>query len=43
MKLDFSSLDRALASLGRATERSMREPSDEEVRDAVILRFAYCY
>ncbi len=40
MKLDFSSLDRALASLGRAAERSMREPADEEVRDAVIRRFA---
>jgi len=43
MTLDFSSLDRALASLGRATERSIREPSDEEVRDAVIQRFEYCY
>lgn len=43
MTLDFSSLDRALASLGRATERSILEPSDEEVRDAVIQRFAYFY
>ena len=43
MVLDFSALDRALASLGRAVERSVREPSDEEVRDAVIQRFEYCY
>jgi nucleotidyltransferase substrate binding protein (TIGR01987 family) len=43
MTLDFSSLERALASLGRATERSLREPGDEEVRDAVIQRFEYCY
>jgi nucleotidyltransferase substrate binding protein (TIGR01987 family) len=43
MTLDFSSLERALASLGRAAERSIREPADEEVRDAVIQRFEYCY
>src|SRR5512138_1484961 len=43
MALDFSSFDRALASLGRGTERSIREPADEEVRDAVIQRFEYCY
>ena len=43
MALDFSALDRALASLGRAVERSVREPDDEEVRDAVIQRFEYCY
>ncbi|HEY5959240.1 MAG TPA: nucleotidyltransferase substrate binding protein [Polyangiaceae bacterium] len=43
MTLDFSSLERALASLGRAIERSIREPSDEEVRDAVIQRFEYSY
>jgi len=43
MALDFSSLEGALASLTRAAERSVREPLDEEVRDAVILRFEYCY
>lgn len=43
MILDFSSLERALASLTRAAERSLREPQDEEVRDAVIQRFEYSY
>lgn len=43
MALDFSALDRALASLGRGVERSVREPHDEEIRDAVIQRFEYCY
>ena len=43
MTLNFSSLERALSSLSRAAERSVREPSDEEVRDAVIQRFEYCY
>ena len=43
MALDFSALQRALASLGRAAERSLREPQDDEVRDAVIQRFEYCY
>lgn len=43
MSLDFSSLERAIASLTRAAERSVREPQDEEVRDAVIQRFEYCY
>jgi hypothetical protein len=39
MSLDLSSLERAVASLARAAERSVREPHDEEVRDAVIQRF----
>lgn len=43
MALDFSALDRALASLSRAVDRSLREPNDEEVRDAVIQRFEYGY
>lgn len=43
MALDFSALEHALTSLGRAVDRSLREPSDEEVRDAVIQRFEYCY
>lgn len=43
MALDFSALARALASLRRAAERSLRDPDDEEVRDAVIQRFEYSY
>jgi nucleotidyltransferase substrate binding protein (TIGR01987 family) len=43
MPLDLSSLERALASLDAATERSNREPDDELVRDGVIQRFEYCY
>ena len=42
-KLDLSSLSKALDSLGRAVERSQKEPDDEEVRDAVIQRFEYSY
>ena len=41
--LDFTSLEKALASLGRAIQRSASEPLDEEVRDAVIQRFEYTY
>lgn len=41
MQLDTSSLVAALASLERAAQRSIQEPEDEEVRDAVIQRFEY--
>lgn len=41
--LDISSLIKALRSLQRAVDRSLAEPEDEEVRDAVIQRFEYCY
>ena len=41
--LDISSLSKALRSLQRAVDRSLAEPEDEEVRDAVIQRFEYCY
>ena len=43
MHLDFTSLDKALASLNRAIQRSQGSPQDEEVRDAVIQRFEYTY
>ncbi len=43
MRLDFTSLDKALASLERAIKRSKSDPDDEEVRDAVIQRFEYTY
>lgn len=43
MKLDFSSLKKAVNSLGRAVVRAQKEPSDEELRDAVIQRFEYTY
>ena len=41
--LDLTSLDKALSSLQKATERYGREPEDEEVRDSVIQRFEYSY
>lgn len=43
MKLDLSSLEKAIASLGRAIDRSQKDLTDEEVRDAVIQRFEYTY
>jgi nucleotidyltransferase substrate binding protein (TIGR01987 family) len=43
MILDLSSLERALESLGRAVTRAAGSPQDEELRDAVIQRFEYCY
>lgn len=43
MKLDLSSLDKALKSLERSIVRSKKEKNDEEVRDAVIQRFEYTY
>ena len=43
MKLDLSSLDKALTSLDRAMIRSQKERSDKELRDAVIQRFEYTY
>ncbi len=43
MKLDFSSLDKATTSLGKAIKRSKENPNDEEIRDAVIQRFEYTY
>ena len=43
MKLDLSSLEKALHSLERAAIRSQKSPKDEELRDAVIQRFEYSY
>ena len=43
MKLDLSSLKKAIESLTKAISRSLKEPEDEEVRDAVIQRFEYTY
>ncbi|MBI2091539.1 MAG: nucleotidyltransferase substrate binding protein [Deltaproteobacteria bacterium] len=43
MKLDFSSLKKAIKSLGKAIARTQKEPLDEELRDAVIQRFEYTY
>jgi nucleotidyltransferase substrate binding protein (TIGR01987 family) len=43
MRLDFTSLEKALASLSRAIQRSQATPQDDELRDAVIQRFEYSY
>jgi len=43
MRLDFTSLEKALASLSRAIQRSQAVRQDEELRDAVIQRFEYTY
>lgn len=43
MRLDFTSLEKALDSLHRGIQRSQQAPKDEELRDAVIKRFEYTY
>jgi nucleotidyltransferase substrate binding protein (TIGR01987 family) len=43
MALDLSSLNKVLASLERAMDRSRSAPDDKELRDAVIQRFEYTY
>lgn len=43
MRLDFSSYEKALASLQRVLERSIAAPDDEDIRDACIQRFEYTY
>lgn len=43
VRLDLSSLEKAIASLERAVHRSLAAPEDEEIRDAVIQRFEYSY
>ena len=43
MKLDFSALEKAVASLERGIVRASSAPADEELRDAVIQRFEYTY
>jgi hypothetical protein len=39
VKLDFSTFDKALASLQRVLGRSRTVPADEDIRDACIQRF----
>ena len=43
MQLDLSFWKRALDTLERGIARSLATPADNEVRDAVIQRFEYCY
>ena len=43
MRLDLTSVHKALASLGRAIARSKKAPEDEELRDAVIQRFEFTF
>ena len=43
MKLDFTTFETTLKKLKKAITRSQAEPSDKEIRDAVILRFEYTY
>ena len=43
MPLDLQPLEKAIASLLRAIKRAEADRSDEELRDAVIQRFAYTY
>lgn len=43
MPIDFSPLEKALASLTRALNRAELAPGDEELRDACIQRFEYTF
>ena len=43
MALDFSSFEKALASLKKAHQRALQNPQDEELRDASIQRFEYTF
>jgi len=43
MNLDFSALEKAVASLERGVKRASSATGDEELRDAVIQRFEYTY
>lgn len=42
-ELDLTSLTNALASLRRGLARYAMQPADEELRDACIQRFEYCF
>lgn len=42
-ELDLTSLTNALASLRRGLARYAAAPEDEELRDACIQRFEYCF
>lgn len=41
--LDLSPLESALAALDRGLHRALPAPSDEELRDACIQRFEFCF
>lgn len=41
--LDFSALERAVATLEAALARQAREPDDDMIRDACIQRFEFTY
>jgi nucleotidyltransferase substrate binding protein (TIGR01987 family) len=41
--LDLSSFTKALERLDRAVIRAQANPEDEELRDATIQRFEYCF
>lgn len=41
--LDLSPLEKALAALDRGLRRALAAPSDEELRDACIQRFEFCF
>jgi nucleotidyltransferase substrate binding protein (TIGR01987 family) len=43
MKLDFTALSKAQASLEKAITRATAASDDEELRDAVIQRFEYTF
>ena len=43
MQLELAPLRNALASLERGLVRRRTNPADEEVRDACIQRFEYCF
>lgn len=43
MELELTSFRNALASLERGLARRRANPADEEVRDACIQRFEYCF
>lgn len=43
MRIELSSLEKAVSSLDKAILRKKGAPEDEELRDAVIQRFEYTY
>ena len=43
MQLELAPFRNALASLERGLVRRRTNPADEEVRDACIQRFEYCF
>jgi len=43
MKLDLTSLQKALSTLDKAIKRYESDPTDEGMRDSVILRFQYSW